>query len=169
VTICTKHHGCILGNVINEKVELNNFGNIVLICWNRIPKHFQNVALDEYTIMPNHIHAIINIIDSVGAGSPRPKTATPINSDVEITSLQDKNILGEETSPLQSLGKIIAYFKYQSSKRINQSRKTLGEPVWQRNYYEHIIRNEKELYETRKYINENPLKWDLDKYNPQNE
>ena len=112
VTICTKHHGCILGDVIiEEKVELNNFGNIVLICWNRIPKHFHNVALDECIIMPNHIHAIINILDSVGAGSPRPKTTVLINTDAEIVSSQDKNILGEETSPLQSLGKIIAYFK----------------------------------------------------------
>ena len=107
VTVCTRRHVCILGNVINGKVELNNFGNIVLICWNRIPKHFKNVELDECIIMPNHIHAIINILDSVGAGSPRPKTTIPINSGAEIASLQDKNILGEETSPLQSLGKII--------------------------------------------------------------
>ncbi|KPK89355.1 hypothetical protein AMJ80_09905, partial [bacterium SM23_31] len=84
VTICTKKHGCILGNVIKEKVELNNFGNIVLICWNKIPKHFYNVELDEYIIMPNHIHAVINIMDSVGAGFPRPKTTVPVNSGTEI-------------------------------------------------------------------------------------
>ena len=168
VTICTKQHVCILGNIIDENAELNNFGNIVLICWNRIPKHFQNVALDGCIIMPNHIHAVINIIDSVGAGSPRPETTIPINTGKKIEHPRNKNILGKETSPLRSLGEIIAYFKYQSTKRINKFRQTPGIHVWQRNYYEHIIKNEKELYETRKYIHENPLKWDLDKYNPKN-
>ena len=118
VTICTKQNVCILGNIIEEKAELNNFGNIVLIRWNRIPKHFQNVALDEYIIMPNHIHAIINIIDSVGAGSPRPKTTIPIDSGAEIAPLQDETTLGEETSPLQLLGKINAYFKYHTGSPI---------------------------------------------------
>ena len=67
-----------------------------------------------------------------------------------------------------TLGQIVAYFKYQSSKRINSIRGTPGMPVWQRNYYEHIIRNERDLDEIRQYIINNPLKWELDTENPKN-
>ena len=79
-------------------------------------------------------------------------------------------IKGGETPPLRkpTLGQIVAYFKYQSTKKINMLRNTQGRPVWQRNYYEHVIRDEKKLYAVRQYIRHNPLNWDKDEDNPAN-
>ena len=95
---------------------------------------------------------------SVGAGSPRP---IPKNAE------QAK---GGETPPLRkpTIGQIVGFFKYQSTKLINVERDNPGVPVWQRNYYEHIIRGDAELNAARKYIGENPLKWDMDQENPAN-
>lgn len=88
-------------------------------CWERLPDHFAKVELDAFVVMPNHVHGIV-IITNVGAGSPRPAFE------------------GAETAPLRqpTLGQIVAYFKYQSTQRINRIRGTPGLPLWQRNYYE---------------------------------
>ena len=101
------------------------------------------VELDEFIIMPNHIHGII-IIESRGVMryAPTKKFA----------------------SPEQTLGAIVRGFKSSVTKRINEMNKTFGQKFWQRNYYEHIIRNEQDLYRIRKYIQLNPLKWELDEY-----
>ncbi|MFC1563459.1 transposase [candidate division KSB1 bacterium] len=138
--MCTKNHIPILSKIIEDKSIFDDFGKIVNECILEIPVHFPNTMLDEYIIMPNHIHLIIHI-------------------------LPNGNIQGAETAPLrQNLGKIIAYFKYISTKRTNELRNTPGLKFWQRNYYEHIIRNDDDLYNIRKYITENPLKWKSDKY-----
>jgi putative transposase len=139
VTICTKDKECIFGEVNGEEVRLSTIGEIAKRCWQEIPAHFFNTELDEYIIMPNHIHGIILI------NSGR----------------------GEVTSPLRGItvGKIIAYFKYQSTKRINEIADTPGIKIWQRNYYEHIIRDEKDLDNTREYIYNNPVKWLYDEEN----
>lgn len=112
--------------------------------------------------MPNHVHGIVVIMETVnipvGAGSPRPDQPGIVGSK------------GAETAPLRrrpTLGQIVAYFKYQSTKRVNQIRGTPSLPLWQRNYYEHVIRHEDELNEIRTYIAENPLKWELDENYPQ--
>jgi putative transposase len=77
---------------------------------------------------------------------------------------------GEETSPLQklALGQIVAYFKYQTTKQVNKTLNTSGTSFWQRNYYEHVIRNEDDLRQIREYVVNNPLKWELDSENPEN-
>ncbi len=127
VTICTKNREGLFGEIRNGTVELSKIGQIVRDYWLEIPKHFGNVQLDEFVIMPNHLHGIINI--------------TKKNSDFtcrgEVTSPGGGNT-GGETPPLQKpvLGKIIAYYKYQTSKLANQLRRTPGIPIWQRNYYE---------------------------------
>jgi REP element-mobilizing transposase RayT len=137
VTICTQNREYLFGNVLNGKMELNDFGKIINDVLFTIQKHFDHVELDEFVIMPNHIHGIVII---VGAGSSRP-----------------------------ILGKIIGYFKYKSTKRIND---LLGsenptptikiKKIFQRNYYEHVIRNENELIKIREYIKNNPLFWNRD-------
>lgn len=128
----------------------SGWGCLVDECWRAMPSHFPNVALDEFVVMPNHVHGIIVTVNSVGAGSPRPGST------------------GAETTPLRrpALGHIVAYFKYQSTKRVNQIRGTPETPLWQRNYYEHVIRNEDEWNEIRTYIIENPLRWELDENHP---
>ena len=152
ITICTKNLKCIFGDVVKGKMRLNEHGKILNKFWHKIPDHFAKAESDMLSVMPNHIHGTIMITDECRGGVTPPKSRD------------------EETSPLQkrSLGQIVAYFKYQTTRSINQIRKTHGIPVWQRNYYDHIIRNGKELNQVRKYIMENPLKWELDKENPNN-
>lgn len=140
VTIVVKDRDCPFGDVIDGEMKLSRAGEIVDEFWKQIPNHFQNAVLEEFVVMPNHLHAIVFITENVGAGSPRPYKPT--------------------------LGQIIGYFKYQSTKRINELRDTTGAPLWQRNYYEHIIRNEKELDRIRKYVIENPAHWSYDDENP---
>lgn len=145
VTICVQNKECIFGKINDGKMILNDIGKIIDLYWNKSLNHFKNIELDKYQIMPNHMHGII-VINNIGSSR------------------------GEVISPLQiseqcpTLGKIIAYFKYQSTKHINQIRKIPGIKLWQRNYYEHVIRNENDLYRIRQYIEDNPLKWENDKY-----
>jgi putative transposase len=96
---------------------LNEYGKIADKCWNQIPQHFPHAELDECIIMPNHIHGIINITRNVGAGFPRPNN--------------DKG----RGNRAPTLGQIIAYFKYGSTKQINVIRNTFGKRLWQRNFY----------------------------------
>lgn len=160
VTICVQGRECLLGEITDYEMRLNDSGRMVEAVWKGLPERFTQVELDEYMIMPNHFHGIIVITDDadlVGAGSPRPKS----------TGIQEQ---GGETPPLRapSLGQIVGYFKYQSTKQVNMMRDNPGVPVWQRNYYERVIRNEVELNAARKYIVENPMKWAEDKENPGN-
>jgi putative transposase len=106
-----------------------------------------DVIIDEYVIMPNHLHGIVIINNPVGAYSHTP--LRPIFK-----------------SPSRTLGAIIRGFKASSTLKINIYRNTPRLPVWQRNFYEHVIRNDNDLYDVRKYIQENPTTWDDDKYNP---
>ncbi len=99
--------------------------------------------------MPNHIHGIIFIIVGATHASPLQRENTPLRGPTS-----------------GSLGAIVGSFKSAVTKRINQMRGTPGARVWQRNYYEHIIRNERALNAIRRYIAENPLRWHLDRYNP---
>jgi REP element-mobilizing transposase RayT len=139
LTICTHKRECIFGNIIDEHSELSKYGHIVESVWMDLPKHYNNIQLDEFVIMPNHIHGIIFI---VGAGfKPAPTTRYP-------------------------LSEIIRGFKTFSSRKINESRNTPGVPVWQRNFYERVIRNDRELKDIREYVDYNPLKWGFDKENP---
>lgn len=156
VTVCAWNRECLFGEVVDGGMRLNESGIIIQDIWNTTQNHFENIELDEFTIMPNHCHGIIVI-------NRRGEVSSP-------DSGKSENKKGGVSPPLRknTLGQIVAYFKYQSSKRINQIRNTPGNPVWQRNYYEHVIRNEKELNHIREYISNNPLQWALDNENPQN-
>jgi REP element-mobilizing transposase RayT len=154
VTICTKNREHLFGSVVSGNMKTNQYGDIVESIWKALPYHFYNIELDQSAIMPNHFHGIIC---NVGAGSPRPNLLLG----------QGAGIGGAETAPLHrvTLGQIIAYFKYQSSKTINVLRQMPAEPVWQRNYHDRIIRNEDELIRVRQYVQDNPANWD---YDPEN-
>ncbi len=145
VTVCSYGKQAIYGEILGNDVCLSDLGEIVNSSWLRIPKHFPSVKLDEFVIMPDHIHAVLMLTEPanavVGAGSPRPDQKTKGRGDRAPT-----------------LGQVIAYFKYVSTKAINKLKNSPGAPVWQRNYYEHIIRNESELSEIREYVTCNPLK-----------
>lgn len=152
ITIVTQDRECLFGEVADGEMRLNEAGRVVEQCWLAIPDHFPRAALDAFVVMPNHIHGIVWI---VGA-----RHAVPLPGDVPIPTEQfGKPIPG-------SIPTIIRSFKSATTKRINEYRQTPGLPVWQRNYYEHIIRDDDELNRIRKYIANNPLQWALDRENP---
>ena len=170
-------------------MRLNEVGQIVVECWNRIPQHFPSVELGRSVIMPNHFHGIISwgIAETrdpqpfVGARSPRPpennrrgEVSSPASDEPEnnrrgeVSSSVDTNLDRRGEVPSPSLGKIMAHFKYQSTKHINQHHNTPGTRIWQRNYHDHIIRDDPDLQRLRQYIQDNPMKWELDQLHPDN-
>ena len=141
VTLCTFSRAFLFGNIVDDEMELNCAGRIAHEEWLRSSEVRSNVQLDTFQIMPNHFHAIVIITHAlpdninVGAHSRAPLSRQP-----------------------KSLGSLIAGFKSAATKQINQLRGTPGVPVWQRNYYERVIRNERELEAIRQYIVDNPAK-----------
>jgi putative transposase len=147
VTVCTKNRFCLFGEIHNDRIKFNSYGEIIRLSWLRLPDYYPNVELDAFVIMPNHIHGVIFLKD-VGAGLKRAPT-------------------GFEGKPYP-LSEIIRGFKTFSSRQINKLRNTPGASVWQRNYYEHVIRKDESLAQIREYIETNPLRWALDRENPAN-
>lgn len=144
-------------------MALNELGRVVMECWYTLPKHFENVELNAFVVMPNHIHGIVVITDNVGArhavpesrgdNDPRARHAVPLHPN-------------EFAKPTHgSLSAIVRSFKSATTKRINQLCDAPTNPVWQRNYYEYVIRNEQSLAEIREYIYNNPSNWLNDKEN----
>jgi len=150
VTICTRNRECILGNVVDGEMQLSKIGQFVQIAWNDLLKRFENIELDKVTVMPNHIHGVITIVEAglalpkEGAASSAPTRDVPIR-------LMD----------------VVRAFKSISAINVNRFLSRVGIPLWQPNYYEHIIRNEESLNRVREYIGTNPLRWELDRENPQ--
>ena len=162
VTICTQDRACLFGEVVDGEMRLNEWGEIVSRTWHDLPNHVANVALDEFVVMPNHIHGIIVIDNVVGAGSGvGARHAVPLQTVPPQTERFGRPVAG-------SIPTIIRSFKSAVTKQINEQRATPGMPVWQRNYYEHIIRNEASLARIRDYIVNNPMQWALDRENPEN-
>ena len=124
---------------------LNELGEVVKSDWLHVAQARTNVVLDNYVIMPNHLHGIV-IID---------------NENVRVDSTRDSAENGKCLGTLQadSLGAIVGHFKAAVSRRAKALGSVSSQRIWQRNYYEHIIRNEKSLNDIRKYILENPARW----------
>jgi len=160
ITICVRDRECILSEINMRSVILTNFGKIVEKFWVQLPQRFNNVMLDTYVIMPNHLHGIIIVNDCDNDGKVWRRGA--------VTAPLRQNMPGQLYGSHPTLGKIIAYFKYQSTKFVNQLQNTPGIKFWQRNYYEHIIRDESELIQIRRYIKDNPRQWLDDENNPIN-
>ena len=141
VTICTHQKRHILGSVTGENVRLNELGRIAEDAWLDLEIHYPSILLDEFIIMPNHSHGIVILHPE------RWWTSCTLTDDS----------IEEQEYP--SLSEIVRAFKSYSAKRINQLRGTTGEPVWQRSFYDHVVRNEKSLEEIRRYIRKNPVRW----------
>lgn len=162
VTICARNREFLLGDVVDGEMRLSDAGQIVRTAWYDLPNHYPNVELDEFAVMPNHVHEIIVLVGAgmvgahmVGAGfKPAPTTTN----------------LAPATNPgpivHHGLPEIVRALRTFSARRINQIHNTPGVPVWQRNYYEHIIRNKASLNRIREYITNNPMLWETDRENP---
>jgi len=142
VTIVTKDRKTLFGQVDNGKMVLNNVGKLAEEVWLALPTHFPNVELGEWVIMPNHIHGIISINVEATHASPLPR-------------------ISKGPAP-GSIGAIIGSFKSAVTKRVHQISKNTNNNLWQRNYYEHIIRNERDYQAIYDYIIANPLNWEKD-------
>ena len=158
VTIVMYQRDCLFGEIKNEEMHLNDFGKIADECWRAIPEHFPFVELGMYVIMPNHVHGIIVIRND------------ELTSNVVVGATQWVAPTTPGNRPKgpkpKSLGTIIGQFKSAVSYRINKEYNATG--IWQRNYYEHIIRDEKDLQNKTDYIEANPSLWDEDDNNPRN-
>ena len=152
VTIVTQGRECLFGEIIDGELHLSQYGEIILKWGNEIPIHFSNVKTGTFVIMPNHVHGIIFITDE-------------LDKEVQTMIVNSRSLAqGKPT-----LGQIIAYFKYQSTKEMNAANNlNVITKFWQRNYYEHIVRNEKELKQKINYILSNPSRWEEDQENPKN-
>jgi REP element-mobilizing transposase RayT len=147
ITICTKQKQCIFGDIKNGEMRLNALGAIADRCWQQIPIHFPNTALDIYIIMPNHLHSILWILESSSKNKEPRKFGNIVTG---------------------SIASIIRSYKAAVTKQINQICILEGVSlIWQGNYYEEIIRDEKNLNNIRKYIFENPINWNQDEEKPQ--
>jgi putative transposase len=146
VTICTYDRICLFGKITNGEMKLNGYGDIVRDEWEKSPLIRAEIELGPFVIMPNHFHCIIKIIDLANdRRGVRPDAPT------------------RRPGPSKySVGAWAAGFKSVVTKRINLLRKTPGSPVWQRNYYEHIIRNETSYNAIAAYIANNPAQWEQD-------
>ncbi len=142
VTICIKDRREFFSHIIDNQLVLTGFGKILDEVWNNLPKYY-NVDLDYYIIMPDHFHGII-IIDNT------------------------LNVKNDKGNKQLSLSGIIGKFKSYSTRKIRERLTDAEKFEWQKSFYDRIIRNENELYNIRKYIQENPLKWDVERNNPDN-
>ncbi len=135
VTICTWHRDLVFGSIFDGKLILNDNGRAVEKAWLDLSRHYHNVMVDEFIVMPDHFHGILFLIET----------------------LQEK---------VQGLSEIIRGFKSRSARQINLIRDANGVPVWQRGYYDRIIRNSTELDLVRRYIIDNPSQWEIDEQFP---
>ncbi|MDX2164955.1 MAG: transposase [Gammaproteobacteria bacterium] len=149
ITICTRLRENFLGKIDDHKMICSDMGEIVTKCWNEIPEYFDDVLLDEFVVMPNHIHGIL---------------VRPTLTREEMNAIQQqKNERHEGPGRFGShLSTIVGSFKAGCTRIINKMK---GEMYfgWQRGYYEHIVRNEQSLHKIREYIRLNPSTWESDK------
>jgi len=168
LTICSWNRECLFGDIADGEMRLNEFGKVVKRQWEQTRVVRTNVELAAFQIMPNHFQGIIILNDNVGATrrvARFPETRRVTGERAIHRIAPTKDISGARSG---SIGAIIGQFKSIATKQINAIRNTPGFPVWQRNYYEHIIRNNNEMDRIREYIINNPVKWAEDENNPAN-
>lgn len=156
VTICAHQRQCSFGDVVDGVMRVNGFGEIVREEWERSAEIRPELTIDAFVVMPNHFHGIVMI--DVGAHGVRLLNANEHDNRAHVRA---------PLRPPKSLGAFIAGFKSAATKRINALRRTAGHPVWQRNYYEHVIRDDRDLAAIRDYIAGNPARWLEDEYRPE--
>ena len=154
ITICTKNRECFLGEIINGKMVLSEMGKTVTKFWYKIPQYFGNVVLDEFVIMPDHVHGIV-IINNEQCRDAINRVSTKIINE-------QRGGITKNHNPMlsKSLSTIIRWYKGRSSYEINKIQNKIYF-AWQTRFHERIIRNEHELNIKRKYIINNPINWEL--------
>jgi putative transposase len=142
VTLCIRGRECLLGDVRAGQMHLSECGRIVADCWQWLGERYPYVTLDAWVVMPNHLHGILTF-----------KGVT--DGRIEADSAKRK-----------SLGSVIGAYKTVSTRHVNKIRGRSGLPLWQRDFYEHVVRREEDLRRIRAYILDNPRRWSVDQQNP---
>jgi putative transposase len=132
VTICVLKRACLFGTIVDNEVQLNDLGRAVETAWSDLPGDYDRVTLDQFVVMPNHVHGILVLDEGCRA----------------------------------ALSEVVRGFKSFSAAKVNVARATRGASLWQRGYYEHVIRDDGDLGRIREYIANNPAQWALDEENP---
>ena len=181
VTVCVQDKKCLFGDVENGEMLLNEAGRMIDKWWQKLPDKYDEITIDEYCIMPNHIHGIINNVGAIPCNRPNKECNIPNkennrpNKKYNYTNYKKgenmvspvrKNIIPNDYA---GLGKYVSWVKRMSTNEYIRNVKNnnwllFDKRLWQRNYYEHIIQNEKDLYRIREYIMHNPAQWDKDEY-----
>ena len=184
ITLVTWQREILFGEIVEGEMRLSEWGFLVKNEWLRLTDRFPNIQLDEFMVMPNHFHGIVCIIGTDdandranGVGARQNKESTTGNHSLASPLPGNNAPLPVTKSPLPpsflptppesgSLGNFVGAFKSTTARLINGLRHSPGQSVWQRNYYEHIIRNQDEWQRIRLYIQANPNHWQLDNENP---
>ncbi len=165
ITICSHQREHVFGEIVNGEMKLNKLGLVAKQQWEKLPKRFPYIELGAFVLMPNHEHGIIQIIEQQRRGMAE-----------SLQNLDEESSCYAPTMNQQKFGKmipnsiptIVRSYKSAVVYRINLMRGVKAAPVWQRNYYEHVIRNDRELELITRYIDYNPLNWQLDRDNLKN-
>ncbi|SDX35990.1 transposase [Nitrosomonas oligotropha] len=178
ITICTHDRMPLFGEIVDGVMTLNAAGNIVSEEWQKTGQIRHQIALHEFVIMPNHIHGIIQLVgadcthpDCIGPNCTRPDEMRA-DSDEQPARIQPGRVQRAPTvpsptsiiQPAPTVGDVVRGFKSSVTKRVNALPGVSGQRIWQRNYYEHIIRNENAYLKIAEYIQTNPQRWEMDTY-----
>lgn len=142
----------VFGEIADGTMILNDFGEIISQVWCDIAGYYERVEIDAFVVMPNHLHAIVWIHAPAGQHAVVGAVHEP---PLRSSARERRGML---------IPKLVGRFKTITAKQINERRNTPGTPVWQRNYYDHVIRNEADLNHIREYIQTNVLRWQLDRF-----
>lgn len=137
LTICIQHRKNILSSIVGEGSplpKLSQCGKIVEALIEKISEKYEDISVDSYVIMPNHIHLLLSVLKKDGRGDPSP-----------------------------TVDSVVAWLKYHATKEINKTQGTIGQKIFQRSFHDHIVRNRYDYEEIYKYIHENPIRWQYDK------
>jgi putative transposase len=165
VTIVAQGRKCLFGDVVDAQMQLNNAGEMVQTVWDELSTNYPSVETDLFVVMPNHLHGVIVL---VGAG-PRACPASG-GQPRGVAPTKTRSANHDVVQPL-SLPDVLHRFKTLTTQRYARGVKENGwvrfnSRLWQRNYFEHVIRNEDSLHRIRQYIFDNPMRWEFDRENP---
>ncbi len=169
ITICTARKLCLFGQVVADGVSLTAAGSMVASTWSQLPHHYPAAQTDAFIVMPNHIHGILVLTGGHPDDSPPQdgRAWEPAPTSEPNTTPQ----AGSKPAPTFGLSDIVHRFKTLTTRRFAELEHSSGSRptyrrLWQRNYYEHVIRDDDSLQRIREYIANNPLDWTLDRENP---
>ena len=167
VTICVEQRKCLFGEIIDGQMVLNQYGEIVAQEWQQSSVIRKEIEFDVWVVMPNHFHGIVMIQNTIRE-CDRDRVRVNDNNHVGANGRSPLRSDSPQRMKPKSLSSLMAGFKSITTKKINILRDTPGTKLWQRNYYDRIIRNQDAMDKIRQYIVNNPVSWDIDQLHPDN-